>query len=356
MASKEIVRTHSTTAFPDLLPESDRKRWEAMTPVQRARASDRLAAIAGWRAGEIALDQALASSGLSRTRFYAVAADFRATGSLKSLGAFAGVGASRKRLDPDAVNALQAVVSDVVAMNNGASVLQMVRLMVEASGVDESRLPGSTRLREIVDAEIRRVEATGQAGHALKLDVTAINLPRADGRPHIMFTLIDEGTRLVFGACTAGLPEEEAGYRAAATDALSRLSGSLSSLRWADRLVRIEITVGADRDAGPALRACLVHGGVHAHVQLARARYGRYFRKLIGPRIGRVEITPLRTEEGLAVPDNGDMTPWTDEAATVAVQLAVDQHNAAILQALDVKSGRQVMPDDLSRSLEILAN
>jgi hypothetical protein len=294
-------------------------------------------------------------SGLSRTRFYTVAAEFRSAGTLASLGAFAGAGASRQKLNPDAVNALQAVVADVVAMNKGASTSQLVRLMIEASGVDEKILPGSTRLRGIVEAEIRRADATGQAGNALKLDVTAINLPRADGRPHIMYCIVDEGTRLILGASTAGTLEEAAGYRSAALDALARIGNALCSVRWVDRLLRIEIVVGGDRDAAAGLRGRLIDGGVRANPQLAPRRYGRYWRKLVGERLGRIEITPGRTEEGLAVPDNGDMTPWTDEAARAAVGLAVEQHNAAILAELDTSSGRPIMPDDMQRALEVLS-
>lgn len=325
-----------------------------MTIAQRARARDRLDAITAWRAGEMPLDRALTASGLSRTRFYTVAAEFRAAGTLESLGAFAGAGASRERLDPDVVNALQAVVPEVVAMNKGASVSQLVRLMVEAAGVEEGRLPGSTRLRGIVETEQRRRDATGQAGFALKLDFTAINLPRADGRPHIMFTLIDEGTRLILGSWVGPIPDFETGYREATINVHAGLDYGDFKLAWADRLQRIDITVGPDRERSAALRARLIDGGVRAQVNLAPERYGRYFRRLIGERVGRVAITPLRTVEGLAVPDNGDMTPWSDDAAASAVALAVDRYNDAIMSELDVTGGRSVMPDDLARALEIL--
>jgi hypothetical protein len=341
--------------FPGSLPETDRERWDAMTPSQRMRARARLEAIESWHAGDMPLHAALEASGLSRTRFYTVAAEFRSAGTLASLGAFAGAGASRQKLNPDAVNALQAVVADVVAMNRGASTSQLVRLMVEASGVDEKILPGSTRLRGIVEAEVRRADATGQAGNALKLDVTAINLPRAGERPHIMYCIVDEGTRLVLGAWTVGTLDEAAGYRGAALDALARIKGPLAAVRWVDRLLRMEITVGSDREAALSLRGRLLDGGVRANPQLAPTRYGRYWRKLVGKRVGRIEITPGRTEEGQAVPDNGDMTPWTDEAARAAVALAVEQHNAEVLADLDTSSGRPVMPDDMQRALDILS-
>lgn len=354
MSSGDVGYDGWSGDFPDSLPESDRQRWNEMTMSQRVRARRRLDAIIAWREGTMPLSEALAVSGLSRTRFYAVAAAFKDAGDLESLGALAGTGAARQKLDPDAVNALQAVVADVVALNRGASINQLVRLMVDAAG-RPANLPGSTRLRAIVEAEIRRADATGQAGHALKLDFTAINLPRADGRPHIMFTLIDEGTRLVLGASTAGSPDQEAGYREAARDALDRIRGPLASLRWADRLMRIDATVGADRHAAAAFRTRLMGDRAHPPVNLAPSRFGKYFRRLVGERVGRVAITPLRTLEGPAVPDNGDMTPWSDEAAAATVASAVERHNAEMLAELGTISGRPVMPDDLENALTILS-
>lgn len=342
--------------FPEALPESDRESWNAMTPSQRSRARDRLDAILAWQAGDCRLDEAVASSGLSRTRFYTVAAEFRSAGTLASLGAFAGAGGQRQRLDPEAVNALQAVVADVVATNEGASISELVRLMVEAAEVDQKKLPGATRLRGIVETELRRAKATGQAGHALKLDLSAINLPRADGRPHIMFTLIDEGTRLILGGWSGGTTDEFVGFRQAALDAHERIRGPLADLKWADRLMRIDAEVGGDRAQAAAFRSRLLDGGVGAGVNLSPTRYGRYFRQLVGPRVGRIEITPGRTETGQASPDNNDMTPWPDEAARAAVAQAVDQHNASVLTELGETTGRPVMPDGLERALAILSS
>lgn len=341
--------------FPAALPESDREAWGVMTPSQRARARDRLAAIVSWQKGEMKLDEAMKVSDLSRTRFYTVAAEFRAAGTLASLGAFAGAGASRQRLNPEAVNALQAVVAEVVATNEGASISELVRLLVEAANVDPAKLPGATRLRGFVEAELRRKRATGQAGHALKLGLSAINLPRADGRPHILFTLLDEGTRLILGAWSGGTTNEAEGYAYAARDAIARIGNRLSQLQWADRLMRIDVEVGADRERATALRVLLANAEVGANVSLAPTRYGRYFRQLVGTRIGRVEITPARTESGDASPDNNDMTPWTDEEARAAVVLAVEQHNASVLSAMNAPTGRPVMPEGLEKALGILA-
>jgi hypothetical protein len=342
--------------MPEALPEADRARWEGLTAAQRRRAVTRISAIERWNGDSIPIDLAEQESGLSRSRFYRMAADWRAAPSLSALGISVGTVGARTRLDPDAVNALQAIVSDVVAMNAGASVSQLVQLMVQRAGVPAEALPGTSKLRAIVEDEQRRVAATGEAGNVVRFDCSAINLPRNDGRPWILFGALDEGTRLILGAAVLAEADAAAGYRAAAQDARERLERIRDALPWAIRTARIEMTAGADLEASADLVRGLAAAGVRVRPQLASVprRFGRYFRAVVGTRMGRVEITPLRTLEGTALPDNGDMTPWTQGEATVAVRTAVDQHNEALLAEL---AGRGVgrMPDDLSLVLEHLA-
>jgi hypothetical protein len=171
----------------------------------------------------------------------------------------------------------------------------------------------------------------------------------------MMFTILDEGTRLILGAAVAPEGDAAEGYRRAAADARARIARIGGALPWALRTARIEITAGIDVEASAGLVERLRSGGVRANVQLARIprRFGRYFRAIVGARIGRVEITPLRTQEGMATPDNGDMTPWSLEEAGGALRMAVEQHDDAILADLPLESGRAV-PDDLVRALDIL--
>lgn len=355
MESERVVSGGDDLAtMPEQLPEVDRERWNAMTAAQRRRASDRLKAIEGWNSGALEIESALELTGLSRSRFYRMAAEWRAVPSLTALGAFAGTGGTKSRLDPDAVNALQAVVAEVVAMNAGASVSQLVSLMVQRAGVP-AKLPGTSRLRAIVETEQRRVAAMGDAGHALKLDTSAINLPREGGRPHMMFAILDVGTRLIFGAAIGPEDDVAEGYCRAAVDAQDRISRIGARLPWALRTAKMEITAGLDAEASIALIGRLRQGGVRANAQLAQKprRFGLYFRAIVGQRIGRVEITPARTEAGTAMADNGDMTPWTLDEAGDALRQAVEQHNDAVLADLPVEKGRRV-PEDLVRTLEIL--
>lgn len=343
-------------AFPAALPESDRGRWAEMTASQRAKAAQRLAAFQAWQSGKMELEEAVAASGLSRSRFYRLAADWRAAPALAALGVFTGSGAARERLDPDAVNALQAVVNDVVVLNEGASVSQLVRLMVEQAGVEAEKLPGALRLRQIVEDERRRIAATGEAGHTVMFDCTAINLPRSDHRPHVMFALVDKGTRLIFGAAIGSAADARAGYASAAADAEERLSKHLTDLPWSLRVSQIYLTAGEDLREAQDLLWDLRDAGVQtAQLKRMPRRYGGYFRQVVGNRIGRIAITPSRTEHGSAAPDNGDMTPWSEAEAAAAVAQAVEQHNARTMEHLPRNSeGR--MPDDLEKTLEVLTS
>ena len=123
--------SNGNSTFPAQLPASDRARWHEMTASQRRKAADRIEAFEAWSAGKMNIDQAVKAAGLSSSRFYRLAAEWRSSPSLSGLGAFAGAGAAAKtRLDPDAINALQAVVADVVRLNAGASVSHLVNQMV----------------------------------------------------------------------------------------------------------------------------------------------------------------------------------------------------------------------------------
>ncbi len=343
--------------YPPSLPENDRDEWDLMAPSQRERAARRLAAFEKWHMREIDIGDALKLSGLSRSRFYRLAAEWKAAPGLKVLGAAAGSGSAGSRLDPKAVNALQAVVAQVVRYNHGAKVSQLVRMMVEAAKLPEGvRLPGEPRLRRMVEDELRRVEGLSEAGSEVRFDCTAVNLPQQDGRPHILFVCIDKGTRAILGYSVQPIPDAPVGYAAAAADAVRRIDSDLLSLPWSLRMRQLLVTAGPDSTASIALLDKLLKAGVGGSLQLTQApkRFGRYFRELVGTRVGRMEITPARTEQGLAMPDAGDMTPWTGPDAAAAVGAIVKQHNADVLKSFPAGPGGRV-PDDLRLALDILA-
>lgn len=341
-------------AFPAALPQEEEAKWNSLTANQRSRAAQRLKAILAWDSGEVTASQAVIQSGLSRSRFYRLAAEWRAKPSLEALGAQIGVGGRHTRLDPEVINKLQAVVSGVVKVNDGASVSELVRHLVKASSVPEDKLPGVIRLRSIVEDELRRLKAGGEAGNAVRFDCCATNLPRDDERPHILFLCMDAGTRLVFGAAVGSVADIGEGYGEAARDALRRLKEELPDLPWALQLARMEMIAGIDLAASEDLQARLDQA-VRANVQLKRKekRYGTYIRDIVGPRLGRIEITPKQTEVGLALPANGNMTPWSVNQVRVEVANVIKTYNAKILKSLPPAHGR--MPEDLASVLKILA-
>lgn len=344
--------------FPIELPETERARWLAMTVSQRSKAASRIKAFVGWHAGEISLNDALTLADLSKSRFYRLAAGWRDAPGLDAIGAFAGTagGVKSSRLEPDVVNALQAIVAEVVRFNQGASVSQLASLMVQRAGVPEDQLPSQLRLRKFVEDEQRRVSATGMAGHGIKFDCTAIDIPQADRRPYVMFACIDTGTRILLGVAVSETALAVKGYSLAAADALDRISNELNGLPWTDRVARIEITAGVDLDPSADLVRS-IGDQIGALVQLASSpkRFGRYLRESVGDGIGRIRFTPARTLDGEAVPNTKDMTPWTFENAQGAVKEMARAYNAAILATFENTASKPV-PGELVLALRHVAN
>jgi hypothetical protein len=280
-------------------------------------------------------------AGVGLKRFYRLAADWRRQPSLGSLGVFAAAGGRATKLDPASVNALQAVVADVVSLGGGASVDELVRRMVTAAALPAESVPSRFKLRSIVEAELRRVSARHDAGAEIALDCVATTMPGSDRRPHVAFLLMDRGTRLILGAAVGDVDEARAGYAAAARDAQRRITDVGSRLPWAARLVRAEITAGNDVDACVMLVGEINAALGSARVQLATAerRFGAYARRIVGDSLGRISFTPARTGAGEARPPNGDMAPWTDAEAATALRLAVDAHNSEMTGSFDGVGG-----------------
>jgi len=341
--------------FPDALPASDRERWNALTANQRARAARRLGAIVAWHAGDVSLDEAVKRSGLSRSRFYGVAADWRATPSLESLGAQVGSGASaRSQVDGDAVNALQAVVAKVVRMNGDASVSELVRLMVAASGLPGERPLGVVRMRTIVETELRRRRSRAAAGNHVRIDITGINLPREGGGAHVMFACLDVGTGAILGAVIGETAQALDGYKRLAGDSLARIAGPLADLPWTKRLENMEIVAGVPKSETDELYLRMEEAGLASVVQLA-TKFGKYFKAAVGASLGRIEITPGRTEGGDALAVNNDMRPWSRQEVSALLADEVEAHNAAILKARAGEAADGGAPDGLIDVLRFLA-
>ncbi|HEX8124233.1 MAG TPA: hypothetical protein VF548_01485 [Allosphingosinicella sp.] len=330
-------------AFGGELPEREADAWSRLNPAQRSRALSRLMALMTWKdgSGTINAAEAAEQAGVGLSRFYRLAAEWRAGPSLAALGTFASKRRRGSKFKPDAINALQAAVPRVVRLNGGASVSRLVELLVEAAGVPSDDLPRSTKLREIVQDEIRRLEATHDAGTAVVFDCVASSLPREDGRPHILFACVDRGTRCILGLGIGEIHHSVIGYADAAADALQGVEDGGLALPWGRRLAKAELTAGMDLEACESLVARLNDEVAGTNFQLARKpkRFGRYLRELVGPRLGKVAFTPTRTMEGTALAANGDMTPWTKADALRALREAAAVYNAELLE------GEEAVPE-----------
>lgn len=356
---------HLTTSSPDdvvaaafggTVPASEAAAWAKLTPAQRDRAGRRLAALLEWAEGTGALGatDAAVRADVSLSRFYRIAAAWREAPTLAALGTFAAGTGRKTKLVAHAVNALQSALPRVVGLNRGAAVSTLVELLINESGVDREELPGTTKLREMVEGELRRVSAENDAGNAVVFDCVATSLPREDRRPHVLFACIDRGTRTILGIALGDVGDSRTAYVRTARDALDTIASL--PLPWGRRLKRMEITAGEDVAACELLIAGLTSAMPGPNFQLAsRAkRYGRYLRSLVGPRMGAIVFTPTRTVVGEAMAVNGDMHPWSERDALAAIRSAAEAHNRG-LPVDDVDAADCEPPPSLSGALRELA-
>jgi hypothetical protein len=312
--------------------EGQARIWAELSPAQRGSAVGRLEALEEWSDGRGGVDvaQASAMAGVSVSRFYRIAAEWRDAPSLSALGVFAHGRTRRPKVADDVVERLATAARQAALLHGGSSVSALVERTVALARLPaDARMPGATKLREIVQAEKRRVESCKPMGMAVLLDCVATSLPREDGRPHIAFLVTDEGTGAVLGIAPGVIEDVMSGYAAAAADALRSIEDAGSDWRWSNAFSVMRITAGEDVDAVASLVHCLNAAFRHPQFILERGakRYGRLIGGTVGPRMPGVAFTPTRTVAGFAMAANGDMTPWTDEDARAALRRAADRHN-----------------------------
>ena len=354
--SGAVVDPLLSKAFGGVVPERERVAWERLTTSQRARTAQRLSALLAWSPGqnEVEASAAAEMAGVSLSRFYSLASDWRANPSLGGLGTFAAPLSRRSKFDPHVINRLQSKVPNVVRLNGGASVSEFVEILITEAQVGADKLPGTTKLREIVQDELRRIAATHDAGTAVVLDCVAVSLRRADGRPHVMFACVDRGSRAILGVSVGSALDSISGHAAAARDALITISTGRLKLPFGHRLTRVEITAGADLNQCRRLVIALNKnvGGVNFQLTTRPNRYGRYLRTLVGPRIGRIVMTPTRTETGSAAPTNGDTTPWSDSEVLLEIHAATEAYNTSLTAEFNTKVAETDPPQSLIKALE----
>lgn len=372
LASKGIKSTLDAAAVPNLevdprlvevfgdpVPAAELRIWAAMTPAKRAQVLQRIAALDRYCGEEgkqgLTAKQAAADAGVKVGRFYQIARIWPKQRSLSSLGTFASVTGPRQRYDAEVVNALQAAVTEVVKGNDGRSVAALVRLLAERSGLPAQMLPKTNTLRLFVEREQRRLRKAKLAGDEVLFDCVVTSLPRAGGEWHSLFVVIDRGTRLIMGYAVGNPQDSVRGYRAAAADALRRiLAFSPSRAIWSPRLERSQLVPGIDGEALARITGSLTTEiGSSAPQMVGASTYGRYVRKHLGLRLGPIQLVPARTGKKPTQGGNrGD--DLVDSDAEARLELAVADHNSAILSELHIK-GEIEPPGELVRLFELLA-
>ena len=316
--------------FLDSLSQVDKERWTTLTPARRRSAEARFQLFCDWGEDKLSAEEAINRFGKSSSRFYRLAARWRDDPSLEALGVGIRAPRSRVKLDPRVVNDLQAKVPAIVRLYADASVRRQAALLLKAAGYFGQKPIGTTALRKIVEAERRRIEATGRIGYQIALDCSAINLPQPGGRPFILYLILDAGTGLVMGFSVGDEVDITAGYAAAAADALEWVDQLSAHLPWSTKLSQTILVSGREGDASEDLVEQLTRKKLGGNVLRASGprRFGSQFRKIYGERLGRISITPARTLKGEAVPDNGNMTPWRIDEARHELKRTFSEYNA----------------------------
>lgn len=357
--------SHEPSLPPALADSLDRKRltaeekdWLRLTAGQRSRALKRFDALTQWRdgKGDIDVEAAAHLAGVSPSRFYRIASEWRDSPSLASLGVFARGGPRKPKVSNDVVDALSKAARDAVLLHGDMSVSALVdRTLRLARLPPDAKLPGMTKLREIVQAEKRRIDAGMPMGQVILFDCVATSLPRPDGRPHIGFLCIDGGTGLVLGVSVGDVDHVVSGYASAASDALRMIGDGASEWPWSNVFSIMRLTAGPDLDRITKVTHELNVRHRHTNFILERGarRYGRLIGKAVGPRLGRVTFTPTRTLGGEALATNGDMTPWDDAAAYRALRSAADDHNGSLADA--DRAGAAEPPPGMIEALATIA-
>lgn len=333
--------------------------WRRLTPAQRLRAITRFEALRRWEdgRGRIDVEEAARLAGdMSISRFYRIAAEWRRAPSLASLGVFARGGARKSKLGDDVLDALSTAARQAILLHGRMSTSALVDRMLRIARVPrDAKLPGMTKLREIVRAEERRIASSMPLGLVLLSDCVATSLPRADGRPHIAFLCMDGGTGAILGVAVGTIEKVVWGHACAANDALRTIEVKGEQWRWSNVFSIMRITAGED-----AARITKVMHELNARypetqfiLERDERRYGRLIANAVGPRLARVAFTPTRTLSGEALATNGDMTAWSEADAYDALRRAADAHN----EAADLfRSGSAELPPNLYEALATLGS
>lgn len=342
------------------LSARDLEIWAGMPASRRMKALQRIGALDRYfaEAPDVAAKAAAIEAGVTLSRFYQMARAWAVKRSLSNLGTYALVVKPRAGLKPFQISALEAVVGDVIGAkaNQTDSIAALARKLGKASNLKPDEVPSKNTLRGFIEREQRRRRDAKLAGTEVLFDLSATSLHRCNGQPHVAFFLIDGGTGLILGHAIGVAEESAAGYRDAAHASLNLILPVLRGRAiWSKEFKRAQMVTGADV---PELVTMIARiGGEMDGVcptLTEEDRQGRYIREHLGLRLSSVRLLPAQTipDEASAVEIKGVELDTTTAFARTSV--AVVEHNAAVLAALDLK-GDVNPPDELIKFLNTIA-
>lgn len=331
--------------------------WAGMPTERRDKALERIPVLRRWveEPGEMSAAEAAAQTGMALSRFYEVAAAWKAAPSLESVGTFAKrPGRRGPRLDPQAVNTIQSVLPAIVGAEPTAKVATLVARLQAHDAVRGLALPHLNTLRAMVEREKRRLAAEKKAGLRPGFDACACGLLREDGTHHVLFAVVDRTSRLILGFSVGDVGDSRAAHARAARDAIDRIGRDGSPpIPWADETQRFDVIVGDDAGRWAREHDAYVAEGRRPPFGVVgiKGRYGRYLKLVTGLSIGSLELHPVRTGKAERSP-GGHV--YSEADALTVIEVEVLRHNAAVL-AENVAEGAPRPPEGLTAALDFIA-
>ena len=321
--------------------------WATMSLANREATLNRIRLLQRWVGdrGELTAASAASQAGLGLSRWYDVAGRWSSgERRLFDIGRYARGHPDRKGVfDATLLDELRTAVPRIVAENDGLDgrrvpVARMVELLVQSIDVGARRLPVFNTLRRMIEQERRRVDTRGQVGTQLGFDMVGSGLLRSDGRQHLIYGVIDRTSRLILGFTLGSIENSVERHGVAAIDALAGISSiGFDGVPWATATRRIDVVPGMDVDAW-SLRAQRRKAPVEWGIADGRKSRGGYFRKAVGPHLGRLKLSSVRNAIELR-----DIAPeaevFNEDSASLRISVEVASHNSAVMAELRELAG-----------------
>lgn len=338
--------------WPEGVPERELMLAGRLSAKLRLVVGKRLRAVTRWmRDSELGngdVVEAIAAAGLSKSRFYAVAADWRRTRSIGSLGARAAEKTTRPgRLPPDVASAATEAVRKVMEEVPDSSVAAVVERLA-AAGIPSLSYSAVRRLW----LEAKRSAPAGPFGARLLFDSVGLDAV-LDGERMRLYVVLDEGTGLVLGSAEATNRSRSWGLVHAADDARINLGRmDLKGLVVASHRPEVVLNLQRDDEAGGrVLERRLVDAGIGFAVGGGR-NLGRATVRALGERAGPVWLGAGERDDEVSY-RNGRKArmPEYTAAMSQAITGTIEQHNQRRMAATRTDASSVEPLDHVRRSI-----